>query len=157
MNLERRDPKIMTDGHLMGGHFGIHRTAHPQPLFSWLKMERASYYQRYQVITCFLGLQYTQPDDFLGTGSNSRHINGSMLGRRELLAIERSARQSMCYSRNSMRKIVSSWTKRQAQRLLFGSEFVPHPVISLSRRNQGLTHAPSSYTRKQPISDAPQI
>src|ERR1700761_7874388 len=49
---------------------------------------------------------------FLGTRSNSRHISGSILGRSEPQVLEKLARKSVCYWRNSGYKNISSWKWR---------------------------------------------
>src|ERR1700761_2594709 len=94
---------------------------------------------------------------FLGTRSNSRHISGSILGRSEPQVLEKLARKSVHYWRNSGYKNISSWKWRayqHTQRLLLSSAFDILSVISLSHRNQGLMHAHSSCAHKRWIPSA---
>jgi hypothetical protein len=158
----------MTDpsaGCLVRGHFRLCRTVRLQLLLSFMKMERISYYQRCGIIMALLPWPSVHSagclvSQFLGTRTNSRHISGSMLGRSELLVVERSARQSVHYWRNSMCKGIGSWKWRtywHAQRQLLASALVPPPVILLSHRYQGLMRVHSLYARKQWIPDALKI
>jgi len=91
---------------------------------------------------------------FLGTRSNSRHISGSILGGSESQVIEKLARKSVHYWRNSGYKNISSWKQRayqHTQRLLLSSTFAIPSVISLSYARKAKPYACTLILRSQEV------
>src|ERR1700761_258103 len=91
---------------------------------------------------------------FPGTRSNSRHISGSILGGSESQVIEKLARKSVHYWRNSGYKNISSWKWRDyqhTQRLLLSTMFAIPSVISLSYARKARPYACTLIVRSQEV------